>query len=225
MTRPKYSIVAPVFNEEETLPVFYERMAGVMDRLDGPSELVLVFDGSRDRSPEIGRQLRDKDPRVKIIDFARNFGHQIAITAGIDYAEGDAVAPRIFLRGFDAEHGQDIAFSAGGVPINQPSHLHGQGYADLGFVIPETVRSVRVTGRSLANPADRARGHKVRATSSLSSSLISISLMGRHRGRHVRTGPCAPQRGNVPSRKRRTGWRQRIRNSTDKSASNAAKIE
>ncbi len=92
MTRPKYSIIAPVFNEEETLPVFYERMAGVMDKLDGPSELVLVFDGSRDRSPEIGRQLRDKDPRIKIIDFARNFGHQIAITAGIDYAEGDAVA-------------------------------------------------------------------------------------------------------------------------------------
>ena len=60
-------------------------------------------------------------------------------------AEGDAVAPRIFLRGFDAEHGQDIAFSAAGVPINQPSHLHGQGYADLGFVIPEVVRSVRVT--------------------------------------------------------------------------------
>jgi TonB family protein len=60
-------------------------------------------------------------------------------------AEGDAVAPRIFLRGFDAEHGQDISFSAAGVPINQPSHLHGQGYADLGFVIPETVRSVRVT--------------------------------------------------------------------------------
>jgi iron complex outermembrane receptor protein len=60
-------------------------------------------------------------------------------------AEGDAVAPRIFLRGFDAEHGQDISFSAAGVPINQPSHLHGQGYADLGFVIPEAVRSVRVT--------------------------------------------------------------------------------
>lgn len=59
--------------------------------------------------------------------------------------EGDAVAPRIFLRGFDAEHGQDIAFTAAGVPINQPSHLHGQGYADLGFVIPEVVRNVRVT--------------------------------------------------------------------------------
>jgi dolichol-phosphate mannosyltransferase len=91
MSRPRYSIVAPVFNEEETLPEFYRHMKAVMDGLDGDAELVLVFDGSRDRSPEIGRELRAKDPRVKIVDFSRNFGHQIAITAGTDYAEGDAV--------------------------------------------------------------------------------------------------------------------------------------
>ncbi len=91
MTRPRYSIVAPVFNEEATLPEFYRRVRAVMDGLDGECELVLVFDGSRDRSPEIGRELRDADPRVKIVVFSRNFGHQIAITAGIDYAEGDAV--------------------------------------------------------------------------------------------------------------------------------------
>ncbi len=90
-SRPRYSIVAPVFNEEEGLAEFYKRTAAVMDQLDGPCELVLVFDGSRDRSPEIGRELRAQDPRIKIVDFARNFGHQIAITAGIDYAEGEAV--------------------------------------------------------------------------------------------------------------------------------------
>jgi dolichol-phosphate mannosyltransferase len=89
--RPRYSIVAPVFNEEDTLPEFYRRTRAVLDDLDGPTELVLVFDGSRDRSPEIGRELRDQDPRVKVIVFSRNFGHQIAITAGMDYAEGDAV--------------------------------------------------------------------------------------------------------------------------------------
>jgi TonB family protein len=60
--------------------------------------------------------------------------------------EGEAVAHEIFLRGFDAEHGQDMELTVGGmVPINQPSHIHGQGYADLGFIIPETVRSLRVT--------------------------------------------------------------------------------
>lgn len=89
--RPRYSIIAPVFNEEEGLREFYRRTAAVMDALDGECELVLIFDGSRDRSPQIGRELRAEDPRVKIVDFARNFGHQIAITAGIDYAEGDAV--------------------------------------------------------------------------------------------------------------------------------------
>jgi glycosyltransferase involved in cell wall biosynthesis len=89
--RPHYSIVAPVFNEEETLPEYYRQTCQVMDQLDGPSELILVFDGSRDRSPEIGRQLRAQDPRVKIINFSKNFGHQIAITAGIDFAQGDAV--------------------------------------------------------------------------------------------------------------------------------------
>jgi dolichol-phosphate mannosyltransferase len=90
--RPRYSIVAPVFNEAETLPEFHRRTSAMLDGLDGPAELVLVFDGSRDRSPEIGKELQAKDPRIKIVRFARNFGHQIAITAGIDYAEGDAVA-------------------------------------------------------------------------------------------------------------------------------------
>ncbi len=59
--------------------------------------------------------------------------------------EGDAVAHAVTLRGFDAEHGQDLEFTLNGVPINLPSHIHGQGYADLNFIIPETIRQVRVT--------------------------------------------------------------------------------
>jgi iron complex outermembrane receptor protein len=59
--------------------------------------------------------------------------------------EGEAVAHEIFLRGFNAAHGQDIEFTVGAVPINQISHLHGQGYADLNFIVPEVVRSIRVT--------------------------------------------------------------------------------
>jgi glycosyltransferase involved in cell wall biosynthesis len=90
--RPRYSVVAPVFNEAETLPEFYRRMRPVLDGLDGPAELVLINDGSRDASLDIMHQLRAQDGRVKIISLSRNFGHQIAITAGIDYAEGDAVA-------------------------------------------------------------------------------------------------------------------------------------
>ena len=89
--RPRYSIVAPIFNEEEGLREFYRRTSAVMNDLDGATELIFVFDGSRDRSPEIGRELRAQDARIQIISFSRNFGHQVAISAGIDYAEGDAV--------------------------------------------------------------------------------------------------------------------------------------
>jgi polyisoprenyl-phosphate glycosyltransferase len=89
--RPRYSVVAPVFNEAETLPEFYRRMRPILDGLDGPAELVLINDGSRDATLDIMHQLRAQDGRVKIISLSRNFGHQIAITAGIDFAEGDAV--------------------------------------------------------------------------------------------------------------------------------------
>jgi iron complex outermembrane recepter protein len=58
--------------------------------------------------------------------------------------EGEAVAQGVMLRGFDADHGQDVELTIEGLPINQPSHIHGQGYADLGFIIPEVVRRVRV---------------------------------------------------------------------------------
>ena len=89
--RPAYSIVVPIFNEEETIPEMYRRMAAVLDGLDGPSELILVNDGSRDNSLNLMRDLAVRDSRVKVISFSRNFGHQMAITAGIDHAAGNAV--------------------------------------------------------------------------------------------------------------------------------------
>jgi len=89
--RPVFSIVAPVFDEEETLPHFYERLAAVMDQLGQPWELVLINDGSRDDSYAVMRALHDRDPRVTAVDFSRNFGHQIAISAGLDHAMGRAV--------------------------------------------------------------------------------------------------------------------------------------
>lgn len=91
LTRPVYSIVAPVFNEEETIPHFYERVVAVMEKLGEPFELVLVNDGSRDGSFNIMRSLHERDRRVRVVNFSRNFGHQIAISAGLDYTQGDAV--------------------------------------------------------------------------------------------------------------------------------------
>lgn len=89
--RPRYSIVAPIYNEEGNIPRLYSRIKEVMDSTGEPWELVLVNDGSRDRSIEEMNDAAAADSRVKIINFARNFGHQIAVTAGIDYASGEAV--------------------------------------------------------------------------------------------------------------------------------------
>ena len=85
------SVVAPCFNEEGVLHELYRRLSAVLDGALDSWELVLVNDGSRDRTPEIMRELHAADPRVKVVDFARNFGHQVAVTAGMDYARGDAV--------------------------------------------------------------------------------------------------------------------------------------
>ena len=88
---PTLSVVAPCFNEEGVLHELYRRISQVLDGSGETWELVLVNDGSRDRTPEIMRELHAQDERVKVVDFARNFGHQIAVTAGMDYAQGDAV--------------------------------------------------------------------------------------------------------------------------------------
>ncbi|HRQ38774.1 MAG TPA: glycosyltransferase family 2 protein [Chloroflexota bacterium] len=85
------SIVAPVYNEEQALPELRRRVAEVMDALGEPWELVLVNDGSRDRSAGVIADLHQQDPRVKGISFSRNFGFQIAVTAGLDFASGEAV--------------------------------------------------------------------------------------------------------------------------------------
>jgi dolichol-phosphate mannosyltransferase len=86
-----YSIVAPIYNEEGNIPRLYTRIKEVMDSTGEPWELVMVNDGSRDHSFAEMTEAAEKDPRVRIINFARNFGHQIAVTAGIDYAQGRAV--------------------------------------------------------------------------------------------------------------------------------------
>ncbi len=89
--RPCYSIVAPIYNEEGNILRLHQRICEVMNTLDETWELVLVDDGSRDNSYAEMHAIASQDSRVKLIHFARNFGHQIAVTAGIDYAQGRAV--------------------------------------------------------------------------------------------------------------------------------------
>lgn len=89
--RVTYSIVAPVYNEVDSLPELYGRVRQVMEGLGEPWELLLVDDGSSDGSTEAMLDLAAQDGRVRPLLFARNFGHQLAVTAGLDHSRGAAV--------------------------------------------------------------------------------------------------------------------------------------
>ena len=89
--KPTISIVSPVYNEEAVLAELHRRVALVMDSLDVTWELLLVNDGSHDHSAQVIEELHKTDSRVKGISFSRNFGFQIAVTAGLNHAQGEAI--------------------------------------------------------------------------------------------------------------------------------------
>src|SRR6185503_14799920 len=88
--RAMLSVVAPVFNEEKVLAEFHRRVSEALDGVE--YELILVDDGSSDSSRQILREIAAGDRRVRVIELSRNFGHQAALSAGLDHARGDAVA-------------------------------------------------------------------------------------------------------------------------------------
>ncbi|MBS2773028.1 glycosyltransferase family 2 protein [Anoxybacillus rupiensis] len=87
----KYSVIIPVYNEEPVIRETYKRLKKVMEQADGPYELLFVNDGSTDRTMTIIKELAAQDQAVHFLDFSRNFGHQIAITAGMEHAAGEAI--------------------------------------------------------------------------------------------------------------------------------------
>lgn len=89
--RATLSIVVPAYNEREVLPEFHRRTAAVLDKLDFDSEVIYVNDGSSDTTLQVIGALRRQDPRVGLVDLSRNFGKEIALTAGLDASTGDAV--------------------------------------------------------------------------------------------------------------------------------------
>lgn len=121
----RYSVVVPVFNEELVVEESYKRLKAVMDTTGEAYELIFVNDGSRDKTEELVSGLCDRDSHVKMISFSRNFGHQTAITAGMDASSGQAIVvidadlqdpPEVILEmiekwkeGFDVVYGQRIS--------------------------------------------------------------------------------------------------------------------
>jgi len=91
MSKIRYSVVAPCWNEEGNLHELYRRASEVLEQTGENWELVLINDGSTDNTLELIKELHAADPRIHYVDFARNFGHQIAVTAGMNYAQGEAV--------------------------------------------------------------------------------------------------------------------------------------
>ena len=88
---PVYSFVLPIFNEEAVLPALFDRLEAVLESLDGPSEVIFVDDGSTDASVALLTQRVSEDSRFRYIGLSRNFGQQIAMTAGLDAASGEAI--------------------------------------------------------------------------------------------------------------------------------------
>lgn len=117
----KYSVIFPVYNEEDNIRELYTRATQVLKKLTSPYELLFVNDGSTDKTPLILQDLSEKDKAVKIVNFSRNFGHQNAVTAGLKYASGEAVAildadmqdppevlPKFFAK---LEEGYDVVYA------------------------------------------------------------------------------------------------------------------
>nr|MDD6336649.1 glycosyltransferase family 2 protein [bacterium] len=85
------SVVVPMFNEEEVIAATHDRLVEVLSALEDSWEVVLVDDGSRDKTLSIAQAWAEQDERFRLVSFARNFGHQAAVTAGLEYARGQAI--------------------------------------------------------------------------------------------------------------------------------------
>jgi glycosyltransferase involved in cell wall biosynthesis len=132
-----YSIVVPVYNEAEVLQALYQRLMHVIDGLGEPSEIIFVNDGSGDASPLLLHQLSVTDARVKYVSLSRNFGHQVAITAGLDYSSGQAVV----VMDADLQDPPEV--------IPQLVEKWRQGF-DVVFAVRESRRSDRLFKRMTA---------------------------------------------------------------------------
>ncbi len=166
--RPTYSIVLPIFNEEAVLPLLLPRLDALLERLDGPAEVIFVDDGSRDLSAFILEQRARLDARFAYIRLSRNFGHQVAVSAGLDHARGDAVVvmdadlqdpPEVLLQlaakwreGFDVVSARRRARHGEGRFKRASAHLFYRLVSRIASVdIPEDVGDFRLIDRKVVD--------------------------------------------------------------------------
>ena len=119
----KISYIFPIYNEEENIPLLYKTISRTVAPIENKYTIEIIFinDGSKDKSLQLLKNIQSNDSRVRVIDFARNFGHQIAVTAGLDYSTGDAAIimdsdmqdpPRVSLELIkEWENGYDVAYA------------------------------------------------------------------------------------------------------------------
>lgn len=165
---PVYSFVIPLFNEEAVLPILLHRLDRLADAMDGPAEFIFVDDGSTDTTGIVAAARAQDDPRARYIALSRNFGQQIAITAGIDAAMGDAVIimdadlqdpPEVALdlaakwrEGFDIVYAQRISRDKDSLMKRLTAHLFYRLVRRLAAVnIPQNVGDFRLIDRKAAD--------------------------------------------------------------------------
>jgi dolichol-phosphate mannosyltransferase len=163
---PRYSLIIPVLNEAAVLPALLARLDSLMTALDGPAEVVFVDDGSTDDTAAVLRDRERRDPRYRLVQLSRNFGHQAAITAGMNVSRGDAVIvmdadlqdpPELVLdlvakwrEGFQVVYAQRTARNDEGAFKRWTAHLFYLGLRRLTAVdIPRDVGDFRLVDRQV----------------------------------------------------------------------------
>lgn len=119
--RKKLSVIIPIYNEEGNIPALFERLNSVVSKMEVEPEFLFINDGSRDNSIALIKALAAKNTFVKYIDFSRNFGHQVAVSAGLDKASGDAIViidadlqdpPELIIEMFNKmQNGFDVVYA------------------------------------------------------------------------------------------------------------------
>lgn len=170
------SIVVPAYNEQEVLAALHQRLSALADELDMRVEIVFVNDGSKDGTLDEMYRLRSIDPRIAIVDLSRNFGKEIALTAGLDHATGDAVVvidadlqdpPELihdFVRewraGYDVVYAKRIARDGETALKKATAHLFYQLIQGVGRVrIPEHTGDFRLLSRRAVDALMQLREH------------------------------------------------------------------